>query len=131
MKLLFLTGIALGLLLPVAKAQTTTPQGEKPTLAAAPNARPDQQARKALGTTGWQFASLPSPALLDDKSGAIRFEVVVNEAGKIEAATTTTSTVSKAQEKECQQALLASTLIRTDPKAGRITYFYNFRFTFR
>ncbi|WP_129922876.1 hypothetical protein [Hymenobacter persicinus] len=117
--------------LSVAKAQSATSPAEKPMLLAAPGTAAPLHPNYALGNTGWAFVRLPAPALLDEKSGAVRFAIVVTEAGKITSATPTASTVSAAQEKECQQALLTSSLNRIEAQAAPGTYFYNFRFTIK
>jgi hypothetical protein len=82
-------------------------------------------------SSGWRFAFAPRAASIDDRSGAVRFKINLNDTGQIDTLTVMESTVSAAQEKLCRQALLNARFERTGSKPKAATGFYTFRFTIR
>lgn len=130
MRILGLLGIV-GLLSGSAHAQSSPAQHELATLPVATSLRPGQGQGAVLDSTGWRFSFLPRVSAVDDKSGIACFRIVVGEDGAIESVTPVSSTVSKAQEKLCREALLAAQFTSISSLPRRATGYYTFRFTVR
>jgi hypothetical protein len=85
----------------------------------------------ALDSTGWRFASPPRAEPIDDYSGEIKFRIQISEAGKVESLIPISTTVSKAQEKLCREALLNTLFLTDNPTPNKATGYYTFKFNFR
>ncbi|GAA4022370.1 hypothetical protein GCM10022409_02620 [Hymenobacter glaciei] len=85
----------------------------------------------ALDTTGWKFTSRPVVEAIDDKSGEIRFKILIDKEGVIESVLAVSSTVSAKQEALCRQALLKCHFERVGTKPGGTTGYYTFRISVR
>jgi len=119
MRLLFFLVVGASVSLQQAQAQSAPATGAKRELQSTP-------ARPALGwprqtlldsanqAVGWQFTTLPLVEAIDDKSGTVRFKIVVDAQGAISSVSPVMSTVSARQETLCREALLRSTFKKTD-----------------
>ena len=85
----------------------------------------------ALDTTGWRFITRPVVDAVDDKSGEVRFKIVVDREGVIETVLPVSSTVSARQEALCRQVLLRCQFEHIGAKPGGAVGYYTFKFTVR
>ena len=85
----------------------------------------------ALDTTGWRFITRPVVDAVDDKSGEVRFKIVVDRDGVIETVLPVSSTVSARQEALCRQVLLRCQFEHIGAKPGGAVGYYTFKFTVR
>ncbi|WP_460619714.1 energy transducer TonB [Hymenobacter ruber] len=126
MRVFFLLNVLAVFSLGNAPAQTLP----KPELSAAPLFRPNQvRTGTPLDTTGWRFTVRPVAEAVDDKSGEVRFKIVINKEGTIESVLPVSSTVSARQESLCRQALLQARFEQVGTKPGGATGYYTFKFT--
>lgn len=122
---------SLGFLVSSAHAQSSPAQRELASPPVFSTARPGQRQGTMLDSTGWRFAAPPRVNAIDDKSGTVRFRIVVGENGGVESVTPVSSTVSAAQEKLCREALQAAHFTPMGAAPRRTAGYYTFRFMVR